>query len=263
MKYFKPAVLAVVCSLYLLGPLLSWAQFDLSYVFVTQASSPVQVTGVGSRRAPDGKDYFGVFFVRNEFNKPLVSVQLGWTVRDCGPAESSSLDCLGAKPLLRGVSAPLSTPLEPGEEKIYDTQVVQLDKLKAKLEARGADFQRAFVIEFGVIYARFVDETEWEYDIINQPDWLWKEGSLKPISRLSFGGGSYVLADQGECNQVCSLGRCRTSTYSSICCHDVFQCYSRCCSCECGLPGFTHARSRTLGPVGPPNRCVAADSSQR
>ncbi|MGH9778754.1 MAG: hypothetical protein ACRD5I_10130 [Candidatus Acidiferrales bacterium] len=229
MSFPRISLVAMVVCLLLGAPESAQCQFEVGHIPVIQADTPVQVTAVGMNKE---KTHVGFFVVKNESSARLEGVQLGWTLHVCGHSETDILTCHENEPLLKGVSGSIAIVLHPGEEARLDAGVVDVKKLKAKIEARGVDSDQLFLVLFGIALARFGDGTEWDYDIVNESGWKWKEGILDGQASVLSGLGC------GECSFACFNGAfCRSAHHAFLCCCDAGGCYTRPCGQNCGFPG--------------------------
>lgn len=142
---------------------------------------PIMLVGVGHEKNTEGKPYYGWFSLLNESPQPIITVQLGWTLKVCGPEMSDVKGCVLKKPLLKGVGVPIAMMVQPGREKEWIINLVEIEKIELKLWAKGVKMAQFFAFEFGIVYARFADGTEWEYDIVNEVDWKHRPHPPRPF----------------------------------------------------------------------------------
>jgi len=228
-------------------------EFPLGNIVVIQANAPVQVTGVRMQKNDDGTRSIRSFIIANDSGSKLDAVQLGWTLHNCGPAEADIPGCEKKAPVLKGVSSLISIDVHAGQSKRLEAPVVDVEKLKAKLRARNLEPSHFFLAVFGVAVAEFADGTQWEYDIINESQWQWREDTPQ-------GSSSYELIQFG-CNQCCrgcfEGAFCLSATCSAVCCCDVGGCWGLACSRGCGIP----ASGDQALPTGPQRACLPAAAS--
>lgn len=221
-------------------------QFPLGNIVAIQANAPVQVAGVRMQKNDDETRSIRSFIIANDSGSKLEAVQLGWTLHDCGPAEADIPGCEKKVPVLKGVSSLISIEVHAGQSKRLEAPVVNVEKLKSKLSAKGFEPSHFFLAVFGVATAQFADGTRWEYDIINEPQWEWEETA---------GVASYELTQGGGCNQCCrgcfEGGFCLSAICSAVCCCDVGGCWGLACGRGCGIP----ASGEPGLPAGPQRAC--------
>ncbi len=147
--------------------------------------APVLVVGVGELQDSRGRLNTGDFDVLNESSQPVVTVQLGWVLRHCGSKREDLWSCIGKGKglLLKGIGPRVPVLILQGGEKNFLARIVFRDKLTSKIEERGLS-DDYFFVEFGIVHVRFADGTEWEYDLVNEPDWKLRK-KAKHIARAS------------------------------------------------------------------------------
>ena len=124
------------------------------------------------------------------------------------------------------------------------------DKLKSKIKERGLS-DDYFMVEFGIVHVRFADGTEWEYDLVNEPDWKLRkkgkhiarasEGRPASLHRVSLSGGKMRNVCQGPCvDRACGDPwdtDCSVPVVGRHCCETILGlCRTKPCSAECSIP---------------------------
>lgn len=241
------ALLGAFTTLFL-GPQFAMCQLGLVVVPAIQANAPVAVMGVGVRKDESGSSYLRFFILRNESASRLDRLQLGWTLHDCGPAESDIVGCERKAPAMKGVSSLLNVELHPGQEKSLDAPIVHVDKLKAKLRARGLDLRHFFVVVAGVTQAGFGDGSEWEYDIVNENQWEWQDSEAGSTT-------GNVATSSASCEETCAracdpdLNQCRAAHRAYVCCCDAAGCWTANCARGCGIPALIVGHGTAVNPT--------------
>lgn len=173
---------------------------------------------------------FRSFMLVNNAEKKVVLVQLGWVVRSFGSQQPTApLDPTQSRLVLKGVSFPHKVTLLPGLSARYSLDALSGFPLAEELQRRVADDKVAIII-FGVVMARFEDDSEWRYDLVNSPDW-------DPATNLppeSYGLASRDDRLQSCCGTICTFllycaqigvpleccpcgGACTTTTFCGNC----------------------------------------------
>ena len=179
MKSIMKCSLFVVCF----GLLPLWAQERPLIAMIPMGpdqDAPVLVVGVGELQDFRGRLNTGDFDVLNESSQPVLTVQLGWILRHCGSKRQDLRNCIGKGKglLLRGIGPRVPVLILQGGEQYFSVPIVFRDKLKSKIKERGLS-DDYFMVEFGIVHVRFADGTEWEYDLVNEPDWKMPNSTIK------------------------------------------------------------------------------------
>jgi hypothetical protein len=212
--------------------------------------APLQVVGIGELEDPQGRAYFGEFDIHNQSKQPVVVVQLGWVLRHCGSELEDTRYCSAnaeKEIVAKGVGLQVPVFILPNKLGTASTPVVFVkEKLHKKIQQRGLGMDHYYLVDFGMVYARFVDGTEWEFDLVNESDWEVRSAISSTQAPAVF---MVSLPEEGETVPACipnypnhaCANRYDEECFLPVqdyqcCCRVTGRCSSRSCLYQCETP---------------------------
>lgn len=137
----------------------------IAYAPALQAETELAPEGAGVSEEGDVE-----VELRNQAKIKVIAFRLGWTVTDCGPDRKRDIECAVKEPYMHGTSGILLRTIDPGS--MARIQLEGFDHLIVRqLEEQGGNRLNLYKVDFGVVYIRFADGSEWSYDLENKRRW--------------------------------------------------------------------------------------------